>query len=402
MVLMPQHYSRRMAVVKPNAIGELLKQGADPGLISFAGGYPDPALFPAKQMAEAFDAAIHEPGGLAMQYTVADGPVAFREQIAVRMRQRGVTCSAENVLVLQGSQQGLDLIGKMLLDPGDIVITESPTFLGAKIAFDPNEPRYAGVRMDQHGMDMNHLETVLKANPNAKFIYTIPDFQNPTGVTLTLERRKRLMELANVYDLIVVEDTAYRELRFEGEAVPTLKSLDTEGRVILLGSFSKILVPGLRLGWAVAAPELIEKLGLLKLAADTQTSTLNMAAASVFMQRNDLDAHVAGLRVAYRRKRDVMLDAMRQHFPQEIAATEPVGGLFTWLTFPRDFDTAAFMRERSLPFAKVAYVPGATFFPTIEEHNHARFNYSGQSEERIAEGMKALGKFLKEEMTRDA
>jgi 2-aminoadipate transaminase len=397
---MPYRFSRRMSLVRPNAIGELLKQGADPKLISFAGGYPDPSLFPAKQMAEAFDAAIRAPGGLSMQYTVADGPVAFREQIAERMRQCGVACSADNILVLQGSQQGLDLVGKLMLDPGDVVITENPTFLGAKIAFDPNEPRYAGVRMDQHGMDMDHLETVLKTNSRAKLIYTIPEFQNPTGVSMSLVRRKRLIELANAHDVIVLEDTAYRELRFEGETMPMLKSLDTEDRVIMLGSFSKVLVPGLRLGWAIASPELIAKLGLLKLAADTQTSTLNMAAASIFLLRNDLDAHVTMLRAAYRKKRDVMLDAMRRYFPQEVAATEPEGGLFTWLTFPKGFDTALFMRDRALPEAKVAYVPGASFFPVTEELNHARFNYSGQSEDRIADGMKALGGILKREMAR--
>ena len=390
----------RMAGVKPNAIGELLKQGADPGLISFAGGYPDAASFPLAELDQVLHEVITTQGKTALQYTVSDGPLAFREQIAVRMQARGIACGAENVLVLNGSQQGLDLTAKLLIDAGDTIITESPTFLGALVAFNPCEPVYQGVRMDDQGMDMDHLEQVLKTSQRVKMIYTIPDFQNPSGVTLSTARRKRLMELANKHDVIVLEDTAYRDLRFAGDVPPTLKSLDTQGRVIMLGSFSKILAPGLRLGWAVASEEIMRELGLLKLAADTQSGTLAMAAASLFLKRFDIDAHIRLLRETYLRKKNLMLDTIRRRFPQEVSFTDPEGGLFTWLTFPKGFDTAHFMSAHALGKAKVAYVPGATFFPTVQESHHARFNYSGQSDEKIVEGMSVLGKLLKQEMAK--
>jgi 2-aminoadipate transaminase len=394
---MTPQFAKRMAHVRPSAIRDLLQLGADPNVISFAGGYPDASMFPLEELNAAYGEAIARNGRSALQYTVSDGAPKLREQIAGRLAKVGVSCSAANVLILQGSQQGLDLVGKMLIDGGDLVITENPTFLGALIAFNPYEPRYAGVAMDEDGLDTDDLERVLKANPKAKLLYTIPDFQNPTGVTMSLARRRRLMELANTHDLIVLEDTAYRELRFEGEAPPTLKSLDPEGRVIQLGSFSKILAPGMRLGWAVASLEVIEQLGMLKLAADTQSSTLNMMAASLYLERYDIDQHILALRATYRRKKQLMLDTIRQTFPQEVTMTDPEGGLFTWLTFARGFDAAEFMLQQALPVAKVAYVPGATFFPVTEEVHHARVNYSGQPDAMIVKGMSALGRLLKEQ-----
>lgn len=392
--------ARRMDMVQPNAVGELLRMGADPSIISFAGGYPDATLFPAQELEAVFADVIGGQGQASLQYTVSDGPLLLRQQIAARMQAQGIACDADHILVLQGSQQGLDLVAKLLLDPGDTVITESPTFLGAPVAFNPCEPRYRGVRMDENGMDVEHLAEVLKSAPGAKFLYTIPDFQNPSGACLDLARRKRLMELANQHDIIVLEDTAYREVRFAGATLPSLKSMDTEDRVILLGSFSKVLAPGLRLGWALASKDIVAKLGLLKLAADTQCSTVNMAAVSLYLQRHDLDAHVNVLKAAYKRKKDLMLDTLRRHFPQEVTFTDPQGGLFTWLTFPEDFDAGKFMRARALPEAQVAYVPGASFFPEEEQVNHARFNYSGQSDGRIVAGMTALGRSLKAEMAR--
>jgi 2-aminoadipate transaminase len=388
-------FAKRMSRVQPNAVGELLRMGSNPSIISFAGGYPDSTLFPREALNAGYQRAIIEQGQQSLQYTVSDGPLKLRQQIAERMTSRGTPAAADQILVLQGSQQGLDLVSKLLINPGDTIITESPTFLGALIAFNPTEPRYLGVRMDDDGLDPDHLSQLLADNTNVKFIYTIPDFQNPTGVSLSFERRKRVIELANKHDVLILEDTAYREVRFEGVAPPTLKSLDTEGRVILLGSFSKILAPGLRLGWAMASTEIIQQLGLLKLAADTQCSTLNMAAVSMFLDSYDMGAHIVTLQNAYRRKKNLMLNTMRQHFPQEISTTDPDGGLFTWATFPKTFDSEAFMRAHALPEAKVAYVPGASFFPEAPQKNHARFNYSGQSDERIVEGVTALGRSLK-------
>jgi 2-aminoadipate transaminase len=394
---MPVRFADRMALVRPSAIRDLLRFGADPELISFGGGYPDPELFPMAQMREVFEGLLSGDRSV-LQYTLSDGLPRLREQVAERMTRDGVACSAADVLILHGAQQGLDLAAKLVLDPGDVVITENPTFLGALIAFNPCQPAYAAVRTDDDGMDTDDLERVLAAHPRAKLIYTVPDFQNPTGVTLSLARRLRLLELANRYDVLVVEDSPYRELRFAGAPVPPLKSLDTDGRVVFLGSFSKILAPGMRLGWSVASPDLTARLGLLKLAADTQCSTLNMAAASAFMDRYDIDAHIATIRAVYRRKRDLMLDALDELFPPSVAHTSPDGGLFTWLTFPEGFDAAAFLRDEAVPKARVAFVPGATFFPVAQESNHARLNFSGVSDERIVAGMGRLAGLLREHL----
>ena len=298
------------------------------------------------------------------------------------------------MLIIQGAQQGLDLVAKLVIDPGDVIVTEDPTFLGALIAFAPTEPAYAPVRSDSHGMDTDHLEQVLSAHPNAKLIYVVPDFQNPTGVTMSLARRERLIELANRYEVLVLEDTPYRSLRYEGSSLPTLKSLDTEQRVIHLGSFSKILAPAMRLGWAVAEPEILERLGLLKLAADTQNSTLNMTATAEYLSHYDIDAHIARAVPVYRHKRDLMLTTIRETFPKDIHFTEPDGGLFVWLKFPAGFDATAFMAETLLPEAKVAYVPGATFFPVQQQPNHARLSFSGVPDERLVHGVSELGRLL--------
>ena len=396
------NFAQRMETVQPNAIGELLKFGADPGLISFAGGYPDGSLFPLAQLNEVFQTAILENGATALQYPVSDGDPKLRAQLAARSTAKGTPCALENILILQGSQQGLDLVAKMLVNPGDIVVTESPTFLGAMIAFNPSQPKYVGIPMDEHGMKTDVLEEKLKQGLKPKLLYTIPEFQNPTGVTMSAERRKHLIALANQYDFYVLEDTAYRELRYSGVEPPTLKSLDTQDRVILLGSFSKVLVPGMRLGWAIGSTAMIQKLGLLKLASDTQCSTLNMAAASLYLERFDLDEHIKMLRTAYLRKKNLMLDTIRQHFPQEVTCTDPEGGLFTWLTFPKGFETTKFMRDHALSKAKVAYVPGASFFPDSDEPNHARVNFSGQSDANIVKGMAAWGALIKAEMAKSS
>ncbi|MGE7964064.1 PLP-dependent aminotransferase family protein [Pseudomonas sp. NPDC089918] len=391
--------AERMINVKPSAIRQLLKLGADPEIISFGGGYPDASLFPLEQLNHVYQTAILDQGRDSLQYTVSNGSLKLREQIAERMAKEGVACGPDNVLVLQGGQQGLDLVAKLLINKGDGIVAEDPTFLGALIAFNPYEPRYIPVKMDDDGMDMDALAQALETNSGVKFIYVIPDFQNPTGVTLSLDRRKRLIELANKHDLIVLEDTPYREIRYQGEALPPIKTFDTEDRVIYLGSFSKILAPGLRLGWAVASEELIQQLSLLKLAADTQCSTLNMAAVSLFMEKYDMDAHIESIRQVYLRKKDLMLNTIRETFPASVRYTEPSGGMFTWLTFPEGFDAGTFMLEQALPKAKVAYVPGASFFSVDQKVNTARVSYSTQSDENIVKGISALGNLLTAELS---
>lgn len=390
-------YARRINGVRPSAIRELLRLGDDPELISFGGGYPDPALFPMNELSEIFHELLTTATAGTLQYTESRGLPELRKLIAERLTRGGTVCGADDVLIVQGGQQGLDLTAKLLLDAGDVVITENPTFLGALIAFAPYEPRYAPVRIDDDGMDVDHLEEVLARNPGAKLLYTVPDFQNPTGVTLSLERRRRLIELANRHQLVILEDTPYRDLRYEGSHLPTLKSLDTEGRVVHVGSFSKILAPGVRLGWAVAAPEVLEKLGLLKLAADTQSSTLNMAAAAAYLGRYDIDRHIADGNVVYRHKRDLALATLDDVLPPSVRFTRPDGGLFTWLSFPEGFDAAKFMQETLLP-AKIAYVPGATFFPVNQEPNHARLSYSGIPDDRLLHGLQQLGELVRRQL----
>lgn len=379
-------FARRNARVEPSAIRELLRLGDDPSIISFGGGYPDPSQFPIAELTPIFTELLAR-GAKTLQYTTSIGLPRLREQVAARMTADRTPCTADDIVITHGAQQGLDLVAKLMVDPGDMIVTENPTFLGAMLAFNPYEPEYAAVHTDDDGLDTDHLEQVLRANPGAKMIYTVPDFQNPTGVTLSLERRHRLMELANRFDVIVLEDAPYRDLRYSGETLPTLASLDTEGRVVFVGSFSKILAPGLRLGWMMAPAHLLDRLALLKLAADTQSSTLTMAAASAYLDRHDLDAQIQRGNVTYLRKRDLALATLDELMPSEVTYTRPGGGLFTWLTFPQGFDTAAFMRDDLLPKARVAYVPGGTFFPLHQESNHARVSYATTTEDALVRGL---------------
>ncbi len=387
-------FANRVKKVQSSAIRDLLRYGTDPSVISFGGGYPDPQLFPSDKLRAVYETLLCKHAHRALQYTVSDGIPELRAQIAQRMRDDGTSCTADDVLVLHGAQQGLDLVAKMMLEPDDTVVVEDPTFLGATIAFNVFEPRYATVRMDGEGMDMEHLEAVLRVNPSVKLIYTMPDFQNPTGVTMSLARRHRLIELANQFDVLILEDSPYRSLRFEGSHLPTLKSLDTEGRVVFLGSFSKIMAPGLRLGWAVASGDVLGKLARLKLAADTQCSTVNMMAASLFLDTYPIEEHIATVCAAYSRKRGLMFQALDSTFPSSVHYTRAEGGLFTWLTFPDGFDATRFMLDEALPKAKVAYVPGEPFFATTPHINHARFNFSALPEVTITSGMTRLGELL--------
>ena len=390
--------ARRMGGVRPSAIRELLRLGADPSVTSFGGGYPDASLFPVEELARVYADLLVPEHADALQYTTSNGLPVLRAQVAARLTADGAPCTADDVLIIQGGQQGLDLAAKLVVDPGSVVVTENPTFLGALIAFAPTEPVYAPVRTDDDGLDPDDLERVLRANPDARLLYVVTDFSNPTGATLALERRRRVVELAEEHDLLLVEDTPYRALRYEGSSLPTLLSLDTTGRVLHLGSFSKILAPGLRLGWATGSPEVVERLGLLKLAADTQNSTLNMAATAAYLEAYDIDAHLAAAVPVYKHKRDLMLATMDATFPDAVLRTRPDGGLFVWLTFPDGFDAAEFLARVLLPEARVAFVPGATFFPVDQEPNHARVSFSGVPDERLVDGITRMGALLHREL----
>lgn len=386
-------FAKRVEGIQPSAIKELLALGADPEVISFGGGYPDPDLFPLDKLSSVYQEVILEEGKKALQYATTEGLPALREKIIKRMARIGIQCTMDEVMMIAGGQQGLDLVSKLFVNEGDAIICESPTFLGALLSFKPYGPKFVSVPLESDGMSIDHLEAALKDNPNTKFIYTIPEFQNPTGVTMSLEKRKALMSLANQYDVLILEDSPYRELRYEGDVLPSIKSLDTEGRVIHLGSFSKILCPGLRLGWVVASEAIIGKISMLKLASDTQNSTLNMHAVNRFMDKYDIDSHIEVLKQTYKRKKDLMIDNMRTSFPDAVQYTNPEGGLFSWITFPEGIDTVQLMRE-TLAEAKVAYVPGLSFFPTKVENNHCRINYSYMPDEKIEFGIQAIGRIV--------
>jgi 2-aminoadipate transaminase len=385
-------YASRMEGIKPSAIRSL---NTNPKMIFFGGGYPDPDVFPIDALQQAFDGAIATSGKEALQYSFSVGLPKLRQQVAERMKREHVECGPENVLILQGAQQGLDLAARLLIDKGDTIITEAPTFLGALGAFAACEPNYETVRVDENGLDTDALEELLMRKPEAKLLYTIPDFHNPTGVTMSLERRKALIDLANRYDLIILEDTPYREVYFDPPPPVPLKSLDTEGRVIYLGSFSKILSPGLRLGWAIASEEFIQKLTLLKLGADTQCSTLNMTAVSSLLDHYDLDAHIERTRKHYKKRKDTMLNAMREQLPQDVRFTDPAGGLFTWLTFPDGFDARKFLLECAIPKFEVGYVPGEPFYAKDPEINTARVSFSTVAADLLEPGVSRLAAALK-------
>ena len=391
-------FARRLENAEGSAIREILKLASNPEVISFAGGLPAPELFPVEEMKKVALAVLEEQGRAAMQYYATDGYPPLREAIAERMnRKLHTNVTADSILVTNGSQQCLDFVGRVFLDEGDKIIVESPSYLGALNAFKAYGPEFIEIPTDEDGMIMSELEKALAANPDVKFIYVIPDFQNPSGRTWPIERRKQFMEIINKYEIPVAEDNPYGELRFEGEIFPSLKSYDTKGLVLFFGTFSKIFAPGFRLGWVSASPEILEKFNISKQAADLQASTISQMEMAKFIEMYDLDAHVEKIKEVYGKRRTIILDAMDEYFPEGIKFTRTDGGLFTWVTLPEGIDAAQLMKDVVLP-NNVAYVPGEPFYPNGGNANHFRMNYSCMPEDKIVEGVKRLGKALHEAM----
>ena len=388
------NFADRMENVKASEIRELLALTAKPEIISFAGGLPAPELFPVEQMDAAIEAVMKENGRAALQYGTTEGLPRLRQQIADRLAAKNnIHTDIANIIPTAGSQQGLDFAARLFVNPGDVVIMESPSYLGAINAFIQSQPNFVEIPTDEDGMIMEELDKVLPATPNVKMIYVIPDFQNPSGRTWPLERRQKFMEIINKYEIPVLEDNPYGELRYEGEYLPALKSMDTKGLVIYLGTFSKILAPGLRLGWIVANDEYIRKFNLIAQGAVLQTSTFSIAAVSKFIDMYDLDAHVEKIRQVYKHRCALMVESMDKYFPKEVSFTRPNGGLFTWAELPDYIDTKE-MAVQALE-QKVAYVPGASFFPNGGNDHCMRLNYSCMPDERIVEGIKRLGNVIK-------
>lgn len=386
-------YSKRVPADGTDAVGAILQAAADPKIISFAGGLPAPELFPVKEMKAAVDKVFEEHGQEAMQYGAAKGVTALREVIQQHVKEKeNVDSELDNVLVTTGSEQALDLVGKAFVDPGDTVLVEQPTYLCALDVFRSYGANFASVEMDEDGMKMDALEEALKANPNTKLIYTVPNFQNPTGRTMTEERRKQLAELAEKYDVYVLEDNPYGEIRFAGQHVPAVKSFDKSGHVFYMSTFSKTLAPGFRLGWLVADKAVVNKLTVLKQSADLHTDNLAQFVVAQFFADNDVDAHVKEISALYGKRKDLMLEGIKKYFPEGVKYTDPEGGMFLWVEVPGVDDTVELFKE--CLEHDVAFVPGDPFFAGEVQPGTFRLNYSNMKEDQIEVGLKRLGAAL--------
>jgi len=388
-----EKYARRARLMTGSAIRELLKLTEQPDFISFAGGLPAPESFPVAEVAAAVQAILHDRGPQSLQYGATEGYRPLRELIARRTSTDGHVVSVENVLITSGSQQALDLLGKVFLDVGDRVLLESPTYLAVLQAWNAYEATYLELPLDEAGLDPAALEPALRGEP--KFLYCVPNFQNPTGVTLSLARRQRLVALAAAHGMPLVEDDPYGSLRFEGDALPSLLTIaGAVGGVIQLSTFSKTLAPGLRVGWVVAPAEVIGRLALAKQGTDLHTGTLDQYIVHELLAGGQIEAGLPAIVARYRERRDTMLTALAEHFPADVRWTRPAGGMFLWVTLPRGIDASDLLPaavERG-----VAFVPGKSFFPNGGGENTMRLNFSNASPERIREGIARLGSLLRE------
>lgn len=386
---MRMKFANRIDSLRASDIREILKITQRAEVISFAGGLPAPELFPVEEMKQISRLLMEESGRVALQYSTTEGYEPLRKKIAARIGRKFQTqASAEEVMITSGSQQALDFTGKLFLDAGDVVLCESPTYLAAISAFRAYQPEFIDVPTDDDGMIIEELERILATTDNVKLVYVIPDFQNPTGRTWSRERRRRFIETVSRYGVAVLEDNPYGELRFEGEILPSIKSMDREGLVIGTGTFSKTFCPGMRIGWLVAAPPVIEKYVLIKQGADLCTSLRNQMEIDLFMERFDFEGNLVRLTELYRQRRNAMVAALEAMMPEGVSFTRPQGGLFLWVTLPERIKAIELLK-RCLE-QNVAFVPGDSFFPNGGVENTLRLNYSNMPEDRIREGVARL------------
>lgn len=392
---MEYKFASRMDRMKASEIRELLKLTAQPDIISFAGGLPAKELFPVKEIAQVSHDLVEKEGQQLLQYATTEGRPTLRAKIAKRMTEKyGTPVVPDDILITTGSQQCLDFAGKLFLDPGDVVLCESPSYLGALNAFNAYQPVFKEVPTDGEGIIPEELDKILATTPKCKFIYVIPDFQNPTGICWSLERRKKFMEVINKYDIPVFEDNPYGELRYSGTAYPTLKSMDTKGLVSFLGTFSKIFCPGLRLGWIAGPHAIVEKFVMIKQSADLHTSNFDQGVADAYMDTYDLDAHVKEIVELYGHRRDLILKTMEDEFPAGVEFTRPDGGLFLWVTVPEGV-SARKVFDKCIE-QKVAAVIGDAFYPNDKTDRSLRVNYSCMPDDKIVEGVKRMARAIKE------
>ena len=389
---MDYKFSSLLDYVQPSPVAELLSLGADKSLISFGGGFPDSSLFPIEAISEAFVHAIHSQPDLSLQYSVIEGIPSLRQKVADRARATaGFDCRMEQVMLTQGGTQALDLVSSLLLERGDTVICESPSFIGSLNCFRSYKCELAGVDMEADGMDIAKLEQILKQEKRARFIYTIPNFQNPSGATMSLEKRKAVYALAKQYGTLIVEDNPYGDLRAEGENLPSIKSMDEDGIVIYAGSFSKILAPGIRVGFTVAPAPVVAKMTVGKQASDVHTPLFSQLLVDEWMEKYDFEAHIEKIRSIYRAKLNLMCGLIDSELGGFVTYNKPEGGLFVWCHLPSGVDMPAFCK--AAVDNKVAVVPGTAFLVDPAEKTQAfRLNFSTPTDENIVKGMRILGK----------
>lgn len=384
-------FSKRMSRIKPSGIRAVQKRIAGKSdMISFAAGLPDPALYPLEDLRKAADTMLEKEGATAFAYGLTKGYGPLLDYLTDRMNNREhVECTKENICVLSGSQQGLGLAAMTFLDEGDVVITENPSYLGAINAFRPYGAEFVGVDTDDDGIVIEDLERALEENPKTKLIYVIPNFQNPTGKAWTLERRERFMEVVAKYDVAVVEDNPYGDLRFKGEPLPHLRALDEKGQVIYLGSFSKILSPGMRVAWTCASKEVATAFESLKETNDLQSSELTQMLTYYYLKMFDLEKHIEEIQVVYKERCELMVEMIQKYFPAEIKYTDPEGGMFLWLELPEGLDSDAILDDALA--AGIAYIPGESFFSFDGVKNTIRMNFTMVKDNQIRDGIRILG-----------
>lgn len=398
MIEYSEFFSDRVKPMKGSAIREMFKRMADPEIISLAGGNPASELFPGDELSKIAGKILMTSPTLALQYGTTDGYPKMKDCVKARAEKAGAYAEGDSIIIMTGANQGIDLTAKAMINKGDKIIVENPSFIGSLNAFRSYECELVGVEVDSDGMNMDKLEEVLKNNDGVKFIYTIPTFQNPTGTTMSLAKRKRMLELASQYNVLVLEDNPYGDLRFSGEDVATLKSLDTEGRVIYAGSFSKILSPGMRLGYLVGNSAMLEKIEMLKQVNDVHTPMLTQLMCVEFMKKYNIDDYIEKNRKLYGEKCKAMVDAMEKYFPVgKVEWVTPEGGIFLWCKCPTIDDITPIV-DKCLE-KKVAIVPGSNFALDIKaKNNQFRLNYSSAPIEKIVEGIRRLGEVLTENL----
>ena len=386
-------FADRMNHVQKSFIREILKITENPDVISFAGGLPNPDSFPIEEIKQASERVLADYGSSILQYSSTEGYLPLREYIAERYYKRfGLNVEADEILITNGSQQALDLIGKILLNKGDRVVLERPGYLGAIQSFSIFEPEFQSVSLNDDGIDLNQLADTLKTH-NPKLFYTVPNFHNPSGVTYSAENREKVAALLKQHQTVLIEDDPYSELRFIGEDLPPIKKF-LGNQSIMLGSFSKIVAPAMRLGWICAQGEMMEKLIIAKQAADLHTNYYSQRIVHQFLIDNDLEDHIEKIKEMYKQKRECMVQMIEKYFPQEVKITRPEGGMFLWVTLPEQMSSLELFHEASKE--NVAFVPGDPFYVNGKNVNTLRLNYTNSSEEMIEEGIKRLAKVIKQ------